>query len=105
MPFDIGVPELILIFVVVLMVFGPDKIPEVARQMGKVVAEVKRMGNDFTREITGETAAPTQSPARRVCPRCATPNPIGNYFCFQCGMKMVEQQKPPAHGGATDSVE
>ena len=69
MPFDIGVPELILIFVVVLMVFGPGKIPEFARTLGKLVADVRRVGNEFTRELTGEINAPPQSPARRVCPR------------------------------------
>ncbi len=92
MPFDIGIPELILIFVVVLMVFGPGKIPEIARNLGKAVAEVRRVGSDFTRELTGETAPP--SPPRRICSRCASPNPVGNYFCFQCGMNLTETIRP-----------
>ena len=97
MPFDIGIPELILIFVMVLVVFGPQKIPELARELGKFVADVRRVGGEFTRELTGEMNAPSQSPARRMCPRCATPNPIGNYFCFQCGMNLVEAKpNPPA---------
>lgn len=86
MPFDIGIPELALIFTVVLMVFGPGKIPELARNLGKAVAEVRRVGGEFTRELTGEPA--TASPPRRICPRCASPNPVGNYFCFQCGMDL-----------------
>lgn len=86
MPFDIGIPELALIFAVVLMVFGPDKIPEIARNLGKAVGEIRRVGAEFTREITGEPA-PATAP-RRICPRCASPNPVGNYFCFQCGMDL-----------------
>ena len=102
MPFDIGIPELVLIFMVVLMVFGPGKIPELARSLGSFVADIRRMGGEFTKELTGETNQ-IQSPARRVCPRCATPNPIGNYFCFQCGMSLTEPktEEPPAPSGGS----
>jgi len=40
--FDIGFQELIIIFVVALLVFGPDKLPELARNMGKWMAEIRR---------------------------------------------------------------
>ena len=97
MPFDIGIPELGLIFAVVLMVFGPGKIPEIARNLGKAVGEIRRVGSEFTRELTGEPVAP--SPPRKICPRCASPNPVGNYFCFQCGMDLkpaeAASDRPP----------
>lgn len=95
MPFDIGIPELVLIFVVVLVVFGPQKIPELARDLGKMVGELRRIGSEFTRELTGEPPKGFESPARRICPRCASPNPIGNYFCFQCGISLTEPSPPP----------
>lgn len=40
--FDIGFQELIIIFIVALLVFGPKKLPELAKTMGKWVAEIKR---------------------------------------------------------------
>ncbi|MBI5632069.1 MAG: twin-arginine translocase subunit TatB [Nitrospirae bacterium] len=40
--FDIGFQELIIIFVVALLVFGPNKLPELARTLGKWMAEIKR---------------------------------------------------------------
>ena len=40
--FDIGFQELLIIFVVALLVFGPKKLPELAKTMGKWVAEIKR---------------------------------------------------------------
>ncbi|NJD56475.1 MAG: twin-arginine translocase subunit TatB [Nitrospirae bacterium] len=40
--FDIGFQELIIIFIVALLVFGPKKLPELARTMGKWIAEIKR---------------------------------------------------------------
>lgn len=40
--FDIGFQELIIIFIVALLVFGPKKLPELAKTMGKWVVEIKR---------------------------------------------------------------
>ena len=40
--FDIGMQELILIFIVALLVFGPKKLPEIGRTIGKGMAEIKK---------------------------------------------------------------
>lgn len=40
--FDIGFQELVIIFVVALLVFGPEKMPELARTIGKWMSEIKR---------------------------------------------------------------
>jgi Tat protein translocase TatB subunit len=40
--FDIGFQELIIIFVVALLVFGPKRLPELAKTLGKWVVEIKR---------------------------------------------------------------
>ncbi len=40
--FDIGFQELVIIFVVALLVFGPKKLPELAKTMGKWMVEIKR---------------------------------------------------------------
>jgi len=40
--FDIGIQELIIIFVVALLVIGPDKLPEFSRTLGKWVVEIKK---------------------------------------------------------------
>jgi sec-independent protein translocase protein TatA len=39
---SIGMPELILIFVVALLVFGPKKLPEIGKSLGKGLAEFKK---------------------------------------------------------------
>jgi len=40
--FDIGFQELIIIFIVALLVFGPEKLPEISRTLGKWVVEIRR---------------------------------------------------------------
>ena len=55
--FGIGMPELIVILVIALIVIGPQKLPEIARSLGKGLAEFKRATEDMKRSIDDETAA------------------------------------------------
>ncbi|MEM9200094.1 MAG: Sec-independent protein translocase protein TatB [Actinomycetota bacterium] len=48
---NIGSGELLVIFFVALMVLGPNKLPEAARQVGKAVNEVRRISGGFQREM------------------------------------------------------
>lgn len=49
--FGIGGGELVFILFIVLMLFGADKVPEIARTMGKAIAQVKNATNDIKSEI------------------------------------------------------
>lgn len=51
---SIGMPEIILIFLVVLLVFGAKRIPEIARGLGKGIREFKDATSDIKRELTVE---------------------------------------------------
>jgi sec-independent protein translocase protein TatB len=81
----LSIPHLIVIFVVALVVFGPEKLPELARNLGKMMAEFKRATGDFRstfedhlrdleretteRKIGGETnSSPTSSQAVPAAP-------------------------------------
>ncbi|MCX6867620.1 MAG: twin-arginine translocase TatA/TatE family subunit [Verrucomicrobia bacterium] len=48
----IGMPEMIMIFVVILLLFGAKKLPELARGIGKSMGEFKKARDDFEKEIT-----------------------------------------------------
>jgi TatA/E family protein of Tat protein translocase len=50
----IGMPELVLIFLVALLVFGPRKLPELGRSLGRGIAEFKRASDDLKRTIEDE---------------------------------------------------
>jgi sec-independent protein translocase protein TatA len=49
---NLGFPEIILILLVVLLLFGAKRIPEIAGSMGKGIKEFKRSINDATRDVT-----------------------------------------------------
>jgi len=51
----IGPVEMLVIFIIVLMVFGADKIPELARGLGKGIREFKKAANMVRNEILSET--------------------------------------------------
>ena len=52
--FGLGVPELILIFVVALIVFGPKRLPEIGRTIGKTLAEFKKATDDLKSTVERE---------------------------------------------------
>lgn len=51
-------PEWIVIGILALVLFGPKKIPEIARGLGKALGELQRAKEDFQREITGVPPLP-----------------------------------------------
>ena len=54
-------PELLIIMVVILLLFGAKRIPEIAGSMGKGIREFKKSINDATREVSAETKPPLES--------------------------------------------
>ena len=61
--FGIGVPELILILIVGLVVFGPGKLPEIARSLGKGMREFKKATSAFSQAINAPLETPVQQQA------------------------------------------
>jgi sec-independent protein translocase protein TatA len=71
---SIGMPELIIIFVIALIIFGPRKLPELGRSLGKSLAEFKKASTELQRTLeeeirieeqqvkTPQPAAPTAVP-------------------------------------------
>src|ERR1700733_10050610 len=47
-------PHLVVLFVIALVIFGPQKLPELARMLGKATAEFRKMSNDFRYALEDE---------------------------------------------------
>jgi sec-independent protein translocase protein TatA len=51
---SIGMPELIVIFVIALIIFGPRKLPELGKSLGKSISEFKRASNELRNTLEEE---------------------------------------------------
>ena len=52
--FDMGVLEILLILIIALIVWGPGKVPEVARTIGRAVSALRKMSFDLTTQVKKE---------------------------------------------------
>ena len=113
MPFGLQPLDLIVIVVVALVIFGPKRLPQLGRWLGKTFSSFRKGARDladgFTEETraqdaggtggnaaagpvapTGPTAGPTASPAAGIfCTACGAANPADARFCNKCGTRLT----------------
>jgi sec-independent protein translocase protein TatA len=101
--------HLIVILVIVLLIFGPGKLPELGKAVGDGLRELKKAtggeGDKETAASSTTQAATTTAPAAtttttttsapngvagatRTCPKCNAAVPVGDKFCGVCGTSM-----------------
>jgi Tat protein translocase TatB subunit len=90
----LGGPEIFLILVVALIVFGPRRLPDIGKSVGKMLAEFRKASNDFKRTIEDEVEAER---LRELDAARATPPPPPP-AAAPAGTEApaVEQPSPPA---------
>ncbi len=101
--------HLIVIVIVALVIFGPSRLPEIGRGLGKALNEfrkgTKEMTEGFRDEVTrpnvdqpvspampaAQMTAPQSQPAAEggnFCVQCGAQNPVGARFCNKCGAQL-----------------
>jgi TatA/E family protein of Tat protein translocase len=65
---SVGVPELIIIFTIALIIFGPRKLPELGKSLGKSLAEFKRASNELKNTLDEEIRSEDRRSAERQEP-------------------------------------
>lgn len=99
--FGIGPQEIILILVGALIIFGPQRLPEIAAQIGKTIRDVRRMSDDLTGEFQRSMSLdePTPTPptlTSEVIPANSTPNGIGDTIAQSLRVETVPTEIAPA---------
>lgn len=93
----LGGPEIFLILVVALIIFGPRKLPEIGKSMGRMLAEFRKASNDFKRTLDDEVEAdrvkPTE-PAAQVA-SSAEPPPASELPLLAPPEATVSRETPP----------
>ncbi len=118
LPFGLQPWHLIVIAIVALLIFGPARLPEIGRNIGKAITEFRRGAKEMTESIKEEVNrpaensvqstpppsssqavpppaagfSPAQSPQadKQYCIHCGTANPAGAVYCNHCGNKIAE---------------
>jgi sec-independent protein translocase protein TatA len=117
MPFGIQPLHIVVVVIVALIIFGPARLPEIGRGLGKAINEfrkgAKEMTEGFREEVVssggastppvtaassqpqpslgGESpsgAGPQQPTGGNFCTQCGAPNPPGSRFCNKCGAQL-----------------
>jgi sec-independent protein translocase protein TatB len=101
---NIGGGEILVILLVALIFLGPEKLPEVARQVGKVMGEVRKISNGFQREIQDAMRVP-DDPKPGASPSISSEPPVDNLVIEAAATTAladdgVDLTKPPQTGAA-----
>ena len=102
MPFGLQPIHLVVIAVVALLIFGPRRLPEVGRGIGKAISEFRKGAQEMTEGFREEVAKPAdgasapasstpasgEPAAARYCSKCGAPNTAEARFCNRCGSEL-----------------
>lgn len=105
MPFGIQPLHILIVVVVALLVFGPRRLPEIGRYIGKTITEFRQGTQELTESLREEVSrplpatavpagsAPVSSPAvpGNFCTQCGAPNGPDSRFCGNCGNRLAEK--------------
>jgi sec-independent protein translocase protein TatA len=97
----IGLPELMVICVIALLVFGPKRLPEAGKALGQAIRDFKASmeGQD------GIAGRAKTSPAHLSCPDCGKSVEANAAFCAHCRSALAEGQRDQTIGDGADRKE
>jgi len=97
--FGLGYQELLLILVIVLVLFGGSKLPNLAKSLGKSMKEFKKgiaaEPEEDPRSSPPVRSAPVTLTAPRTCSSCLSPLDVAWAHCPRCGTIVAPDSTPP----------
>lgn len=107
--FGLGIQELLVILLIILIFFGAEKIPQLAKSLGKGMSEFKKAQQDLNDELNKDEEKPvpvavtsephtasdveTAALSQMICPHCNKQTVEGSLYCSQCGHKMTGETR------------
>ncbi len=70
---NLGFPEMVFLFLLGLLLFGPRKLPELGRQFGKAIGEFKRASTEFQSQLSSEVRELEEEAERSNQPKASAP--------------------------------
>ncbi|MCX7839216.1 MAG: twin-arginine translocase TatA/TatE family subunit [Anaerolineae bacterium] len=81
--FGLQPQDLLIILIVALLLFGPSKLPEIGKALGRTIREFQTGIKEATQALSEEAKSTTVSEPK--CKTCNQPIPAGAKFCTHCG--------------------
>ena len=94
--FGLGVPELLFIMMLALLIFGPKRLPQIGRTLGKGMAEFRKASTELQRSINTELDFDSPPAPRR--PTKAETQAAGNAAAGKPATGTPADSNPPSHG-------
>jgi len=98
---SVGAPEILVVFLVALIVLGPDRLPKAAKQLGRAVAEFRRVSSGFQDEVkraidfTDDRPAGDASPSAPSTPSASSAAPARPQPSAAPGSPDIDLPPPP----------
>lgn len=92
---SVGLPELLIVLVVILLIFGPRRLPEMAKGIGQAVREFRKGIRDMKEDIDRDDSSPA-TPTTRITAETSAPQP-------ETEKPAPEAKEPVAAGSPHDS--
>jgi sec-independent protein translocase protein TatB len=97
--------ETIFLFFLALIVFGPKKLPEIARQAGKLLAELRRASNEFKSQIETEIAHLEVQKQQTILPPTQPPQgAVASLSLNPATSEPIKQEEATLAGPRTESI-
>lgn len=88
--FGLGMPELVIILVIALLVFGAGRLPEVGSSLGRAIRGFKEASSEKKEPEPGESKGEVTGAAGKLCPGCGKGVQADAVFCPGCGKKLSD---------------
>lgn len=98
---NLGLSEMIFIFLLALLIFGPKKMPEIGRQIGRALAEFRRASNEFKAQIESEIQnLEHESPSGEILPPVKAVEGAVPQSAAPLPMSSTAEETAPQHAAA-----